>query len=477
MSPEQILNKVQNAAQILIEIGQQHENLLPSLLHPVTHKMLTKLPSAIAGQRDGDRAPLGCNLTHDEPLLQTFYALSEATGDATYREAADRYLHRFAAHCTNTATGLFPWGEHSFWHLVEDRVGDSHREAGGLARPPREAIHDHLRQTPIWLWQKLQEFNPSCVQRFAAGLSGHWTWDENGSNREYIRHAFIEHNSHLRQDSHSADFPRHSGFYILDWSFASLYHNSQNTCEQLKMMLDYWWQRREHDNLLRIESRSSAETLSWSTQTAPGQTLSLAASLLESAALLQTHAPAFATTMRERGLSYIEGFFKAPHDLENRSFVLHWQREGEETITRMPIWGSRYGVWPASYVALTALCAYRETEDKRLLDWAVAAGQGYVQEAFPRQIAVPAMDAGLALGLLADLFEITKDKQWLDSGLSLAELLMQHYFQFDLPCGAANIDWYESQMGTGFLMHGLSRLALMARDGRDCVLPANYTAR
>lgn len=72
-----------------------------------------------------------------------------------------------------------------------------------------------------------------------------------------------------------------------------------------------------------------------------------------------------------------------------------------------------YGVWPASYVALTALCVYRLTGRADLLAWAEAAG----------------------------------------------------------------IDWYESQMGPSFLIHGLTRIALLARDGRPCILAADYTAR
>ena len=95
---------------------------------------------------------------------------------------------RFATHCTDTVTGLFPWGEHAYWHLVEDRVGDSHR----LALPDKEpgtTLHDHLRQAPVWLWEKLHEFNPRCVERFAEGLDYHY---KDGEPREYIRHAHIE---------------------------------------------------------------------------------------------------------------------------------------------------------------------------------------------------------------------------------------------------------------------------------------------
>lgn len=46
-----------------------------------------------------------------------------------------------------------------------------------------------------------------------------------------------------------------------------------------------------------------------------------------------------------------------------------------------------------------------------------------------------------------------------------------------LPRGAAGIDWYESQMGPGFLLHGLARTALLAQDRNNGALTADYTAR
>jgi len=470
ITSEAILKKVCKAIDILINAGKKYKGLFPSLLDLNTHEMLTELPPAIEGQRNGDRAHPGNNLIHDEAILMTMYAL----GRPDYREAAERYLCRFANHCTNTETGIFPWGEHAFWHLTEDRVGNSFVDVAYPDRPQDSAIHDHLRQAPVWLWEKLYAFNPTCVERFAEGLDYHWT---EGEGWEYIRHAPIEKRSHLKRGDRACDFPRHSGFYILDWSFAYVKTSRGDFLEQLWRMVDYWWLKRDEDGLLLTESRSPPQDMNFYGVKALGQTLSLGASLLESANVLENKESTLASKMRKRAATYIDGFLRAPHNLEEGIFAISWKPGEAGHVSAMPIWGSRYGLWPACYVALTSLCAYGLTSDERLLHWAEAVGHCYLHTTFPENVAVPAMDVGLGLGLLADLFAVTKEAKWLDGGMQLAEKLIDVYFEAELPRGAAGIHWYESQMGPSFLLHGLARIALLAENGEECALAADYTAR
>ena len=470
MTSKETLQRVCRAIDILIEAGDRYEGLFPSLIDRQTHEMLKDLPPAIEGQRDGDRSHLGSNLIHDEVTLKTMYGLSQALNRPDYARAADRYLQRFATHCTDTETGIFPWGEHAYWHVTEDRVGNSY-----LLRDPSRPVrttHDHLRQAPLWLLEKIHAYNPACIARFAEGLDYHWT---EGEPLEYIRHAYIEVREHYKRGARSCDFPRHGGFYIFDWAFAFQKTGRGDFVAQIRKMLDYWWPRRDELGLLLIESRSPRTDEHFYQVNAPGQTLSLGASLLEAAPMLADAEPELAALMRTRAAVYIDGFLAAPHDLEQGVFVISSKRGSNEVRGAMPIWGSKYGLWPASYVALTALCAHRLRADDRLFRWAEAVGQGYLAQPFPDGVAAPAMDAGLGLGLLADLYDITGEARWLEGGLALAARLMDVYMDRDLPRGAAGIDWYESQMGPGFLLHGLARIALMAEG--DCPLEADYTAR
>ncbi len=477
MNLEPILKIVTQALDALISAAEPYSGLFPSLLDRHTGAMLKSLPPAIPGQRDGDRSHPGSNLVHDEATLKTLYALATALDRPDYAAAADRYLQRFATHCTDTATGLFPWGEHSFWHLAEDRVGNSYVYDERWAQMANHlpATHDHLRQAPLWLWDKLWQFNPCCVERFAEGLDFHW---QEGRRDEYIRHANIDVRRHPTPYGRSCDFPRHGGFYILDWAYAWHRAGRADFLDQIRVMLDYWWNKRDERGLLLIESRSPAADTRFHNINAPGQTVSLATSLLETADLLAGQAPELAATMHARAGVYINGFFAAPHDINNGFFASLSRRADNTLVETMPVWGSQYGVWPASYIALTCLCAYRSKNDARLLAWSSAVGRGYLAQPFPEDVAVPAMDAGLGLGLLADLYDITDDKAWISGAVTLAERLVSVYFDAALlPRGAAGIHWYESQMGPGFLLHSLARTALLARDKMNCPLTADYTAR
>ena len=473
MKPEAIINKICNAIDLIIESSNSYKGLFPSILHPQTGEMLTEKPTKIPGQRDGDRAHFGSNLIHDEPLLATMNALAETESKPEYVEAVDRYLARFAQNCTNTTTGLFPWGEHSFWQLIEERVGCSRNPAGGAA------IHDHLRKVPLWIWQKLNTFNPACVQSFADGLDYHWT---EGDGLEYIRHANIDTRKHLDRGGRACDFPRHSGFYIFDLAFAYTQDQRPETLQQIQNYTDYWWEKRDDRGLLRIESRSPKEDERFFENNAPTQTFSLGMSLLESAALIESLLPELADQMRQYGLVYIDGFLAAPHNLETREFISLCQCKTNRIVERMSVWGSVYGAGTSCSTGVLCLAGWRLTQNEKLMEYARAVGRTYLDEEFPvdrvqtEAFKIPASDAGLTLELFADLYNTTGESVWLEGGIELAETVLDVYFPETLPFGASGIDWYESQMGAAFLIHGLARVALLALH-RTCPLTPNYTAR
>ena len=228
-----ILARVEAAAEALVGLGTEYGGLFPSMVDLDGVAMLERAPDPIEGQRSGDRSYRGCNLIHDEATLLTLHGLAKGRSRPDFAAAADRYVRRYATHCTETPTGLFPWGEHAFWDLDTDAIGDSHRQRD----PTREAgaIHDHLRAAPFWLWEKILRCNPACVQSFADGLHYHWT---DGEPREYIRHATIEQRRAHPRSARSCDFPRHGGFFICDWSFAYRAEPRRRTLDEIESIVD-----------------------------------------------------------------------------------------------------------------------------------------------------------------------------------------------------------------------------------------------
>jgi len=89
VSPEAIITKICKAIDQIIESSKPYKGLFPLMLHPQTGNMLMEKPPKILGQRDSDRAHLGSNLIHDEPLLATMHALARSESKSEYLDAVD----------------------------------------------------------------------------------------------------------------------------------------------------------------------------------------------------------------------------------------------------------------------------------------------------------------------------------------------------------------------------------------------------
>ncbi|HOJ09692.1 MAG TPA: hypothetical protein PK733_03760 [Clostridiales bacterium] len=471
MNSNQIIEKVCKAIDALITSGEKYNGLFPSMIDRDSNEMIMEFTPLNDGQREHDRTFLGSNLMHDHVVLKTIYAIGNVLNKKNYIEAADKYLKYFVSHCTNTVTGLFPWGEHAYWHLLEDKAA-----AGQDLKPDStggsKLVHDHLNQAPLWLWEKLYEFNPNVVIRFAKGLDMHW---KSKHPYEYNRHAYINIKEPFKmKKTYWADFPRHGGFYIFDWAFAYRKTRDKEFYDQIITMLDYIPASKDKNGLLSYATNSIGrdELLK-----APAQTLSLAASMLEAAEILYESNLELSIRLQKEAGEYLNGFFSVPHDNDEDVYVLSCRPETYEITGTMPIWSSKYGVPPAAYSGLICNCCYRITKDKRLLDYAKSVAISYVKKDFPDSLGIPALVCGLVLGLFADLYEISGEQNWLSEGLKLADIAIKVYLDKDLPRCATGIDIYESQMLPGFLLNGLARIALLSENRINCGIEPDYSYR
>ncbi len=461
-----VAERLHRTIETLLDVADHHGGLLPSILDPRTLEMPAAAPRAIPGQREGDRAHRGCNLSHDLILLRTIEQLGQSHRIARYTDAVDHYLRRFHAF-TDTPSGLFPWGEHAYIRLDCDALGNSIADASGDRRHP--VIHDHLRAVPRWFWDRFCAIAPRAVARFAHGLNYHL---KEGEPVEYSRHACIDagdpaltdHPGYERSGrpkrltgpaDGANDFPRHSGFYCLDLACAWKTTGDPAHLALLRVYLDYWWDQADREGALPLQSRGPDQ------RRLIHQTLSLAVSLDEAADAIEAvpgHDPVMRDELRFRARTYAHRCMEGPAE-DRLPVLLHPQT---------PVWGSEYGhsVAVVCRYALLLATASRRLGDARLLSWAEQLGNRITATPLT-QVAnrVPAVDVGMALGALAELFEITGDARWRDGGIALAIDATASFMTHRLPVGARGIDWYESQLGTGYLLHGLARVVSLAEGG------------
>ena len=456
----------------LVDAADGAGGFIPSVMGLDEGGRLYKLPRAISGQRDNDRAFPGSNLLHDFPTLAAFDALSAFTGDDRYAAATDRYLRRFMETCTRTTSGLFLWGEHAFWNIVDECPGNGSM----LKHVAGPLTHDHLRQVPRWLWQRLWEMDAGVCGRFCRGLDGHWV-DEGRS--EYNRHAPIAGRSGRGGGARSCDFPRHAGFYVFDLAIGLARTQREELAEEAERFAAYWW-RVGGGEMLLSESRTPMEERAEHGLRSARQTLSLGVSLLESAAVVEASHPELAAAWRERGEAWVGAYLALPHEARAGRLVATLARESDEVLGHQALWGSGYGQnGTAAVDGMLCLTASRHIKDARLLTLAADLGRAYAEQpsAMPSEHPVPVKDPGQTLGLLVELYHTTGEAAWLDAAARVAAEAVRLYLDSPLPRAATGLDYYESQLMPGYLLHALTRLLLTIDGAPADLLDADATQR
>ena len=473
---EALLDDVADSLRAVAASGEPYDGLIPTALDPESGAMLDELPPAIPTQRDCDRVLRGCNLAYDVHLLEGMYAVGEATGATDIVDAADAYVERFATDCTDTATGLFPCGDHAFWNLAEDRVGHVGEFTGGYP-DPNDAVFDHFEGIPEWLWAKLGAVDADAVQGFADGIDFHW---KSEARDEYDRHAWItkrDRRNWVPEDA-ACDFPRYSGLFVRDLAVAYAREPRDATREQLRRFLDYWWDKRHTNDsgILPHESDGGEQSASFA------HTLALGSDLLMAAETLADHDEDLAATAERRGRTYARAVLDAVDETD------------PATAFGASTWGGggHYGATPAASVGARLLAVARRTGTERFRRAALAVGETYLDASFPSGGVLPFADSGLTISrgnekflsadddvpitagdlgevvaFLADLAGETGEDRWLDRGFELADVARDLYLDVPRPRGAPTVDRYEADLGSGRLLAGLARLALVAGDASD----------
>lgn len=252
--------------------GEVHSPQFVSLLEIDGYQHPGGFLPSIPGQRWWDRALYGGNLAHDLPLLEAMDYVTELTGDAKYREAAHAYLQFFLDNCTDSPTGLWPWGEHVYWDFYRDR-------------PRQDNLNHETFNTPISFWQMAWQINPNAVRGQADGLINHVKDLESFA---FCRHADI---TRVLPDPRPPellnwllDFQGVGGRLIQLWAFAWSKTGDEKYYGWIERMTDYFEEcRLDQSGMLPVLSQHAYRP---SLQPSPGATLTVGLLMLEASELM-----------------------------------------------------------------------------------------------------------------------------------------------------------------------------------------------
>ena len=424
-------------------------------------KARIKMPRDHWDIRWGDRNPAGANPMYDENLYQILYALTEITGDAKYKTAADDALRYFFKECSHPQSGLLPWGEHMSQNLLTDSA------------PP--GIHEFGR--PWVLWNQCYRLAPEESASFAMGLWESQIRRKGDSVIGYSRHASWSGG----RPGKGAEYPRHGGFYIASWATAYRDTQKQEYLVPIESLLAYF------------ESKSSPESKaipkdSWDKVAWPESNLSLAIDLWDSAAMVPD---GLAKKMRARASATDEVFLKVAHDLrtDGAGFIsacdLHTLKP---KAGGKGLWAGGYGGGSLAGTANNCMLRYRQIKDDRYKDLILKAGKCYVGGDVPstyhnhkhgKEFSLNPGALGSTIYLMLNCHELSGEKFYLDEARRFANSVSL-FMKGDAPLPIANVHpslhHYESCTAADTLMMSLLRLWVV-ENSRELQSPLVFTDR
>ncbi|MFP4249649.1 MAG: hypothetical protein ACLFU7_08305 [Armatimonadota bacterium] len=407
------------------------------LIHPkaATHPNM-ELPT-VHGQRTADRTDNGGNLQQDVMAILAAHYVTEITGDERYREIARDYLQFFLDNCTDTPTGLWPWGEHTYWDFFEETFARTNH---------------HLLCAPLEFWELAYELNPEAVIGEADGIINHIT---DMDTFVFNRHADITRvlPDPRPEDLQSLDFPNSASRYLRLWAFAWSKTGDEKYLDWSNRLLDHLeWTRIDGDGGLPVLSARSTRPQpdsAWWTST-----MLVGMSLLEYAPLLGDTPTA--DRFREFGEEMMALCAEQPLPSADRPPIFHVERGmgGPKTF-----WAQ----------------AYRMTGNEHFLEAARRMAMPYLAlEQMPEDIPLRAQSYGVAINLMMDMYEFESDPKWLEAAEKYARWAIETLYFNGLFRGTPDLWYQDAHLGTATLVYALVRVDAAVEDAGVEVPPNVY---
>ncbi len=203
--PQKLLDLVQRHLQAILATGTAAIGPDPSPMwlssldtdtgrYPADDARPADIPKRVYRNID---APRGCSLYWDQPSLLAAHALSAATGQGLYADAATAYIDAFLARCV-AANGILLWGNHYYWDAfagVTRRFLSNEPPAVVDLATEDGQLHEARPIPPAW--ELFWRVSPQATERAIRAIADAHLFDPaaGGFNRHANRdrgHAFIE---------------------------------------------------------------------------------------------------------------------------------------------------------------------------------------------------------------------------------------------------------------------------------------------
>jgi hypothetical protein len=405
------------------------------------------------------RNPAGANLLSDNTLLKTMLLLSQATGDSSYGEFADKYADYYLANLVD-GEGLFWWGWHRHYDVFKDSMAG---HAGN---------HHEIHAINCIHWEHLWQINEEAVEKEIEAL---WQWQViNKKTGEINRHA---------DGQEGCDFSMSAGAIIEAFSF--LYHKTKQSIwlDRAKLLSDYYWERRNTETDLFPERPNA------------GMERFDGSSFLTSISGLYCHSLQTAYEMtgepvfKDQAVKILKAYALYGFDEKTGRFWGALQLDGTplpgprlqddyaqyEPRGHLDLWepyaaGYQYAIYTAqAYAYAYQLCQeplFLKTAE-RFADWIMQTPPGSPEteqtwyreytERFGRY-GTYAGKYGRTISFYIHMFVITREDKYLEEAKAMADMAIDKLYYKGLFRGHPAKPYYEAMDGVGYLLYALLEL-------------------
>jgi hypothetical protein len=193
--------------------------------HKFDFNKILNYPKGLGGEGPHKITLYGCDPYEDRQLYYTLIDLTRITGEPRYKAEALKALKYWFAN-TQGPAGLYPWGEHLGWDLVNDCP----TYFAGASKHLYAACYHEIKDTVPFL----DVMSDKQLTKYALGIWESHFWDK-------TRAIYCRHGDYQGKDDRKGSllgFPAHLGAYMRVWTAAYLRTKDPTAGKQIGRILN-----------------------------------------------------------------------------------------------------------------------------------------------------------------------------------------------------------------------------------------------